>query len=256
MTRNPLELTDLVRGLPPGAQGHLAKALDVHIRPLPGRSNGHHKRVNNAKRARNGTKTAASASHASILTRLAEFGPPELNDIEDFARYLYRCARSNASRRVRKDSLSNWSPTSFQVIDAALRLAEVGPGDVVYDLGCGDGRVVSRAARVFGAGAVGFDIDPKMVVRARRRARRLGLVPQVRIRKQSMVAIPDLYAATVVYLYLPQSTVNQIMPVLLRRCTKGARLVAVNMWPANWAPAKKMVVATHAGRWRIGVWVI
>src|SRR5829696_8141767 len=106
-------------------------------------------------------------------------------------------------------------PTSDAAVEAMLRLADVKKGDVVYDLGCGDGRIVIAAAVRFGANAVGIDIDPELIARAREKAKRAGVEHLVRF-EQGDLFKADIRRATVVTLYLLTSLNQQLRPKLLR----------------------------------------
>jgi SAM-dependent methyltransferase len=134
-------------------------------------------------------------------------------------------------------------PTPQPVVDRMLELAGVKPGDVVYDLGCGDGRVVVTAARRHGVRGVGLDIDPVRVADARENVRRNGVERLVTIREQDLFQA-DLNEATVITLYLLPKLNVQLMPQLarLRPGTrivshsfpmKGARPKAVETVPLN-----------------------
>jgi SAM-dependent methyltransferase len=154
------------------------------------------------------------------------------------------------------NSISGWEPTPRWLVTEALKLAEVQPHDLLYDLGCGDGRVVVHAAKWFGARAVGFEINNKLLNVAKERIVRSGLANRARARRQSMLAIPSLHLATVVFLYLPQAAVNRIRPILLGRCSQGARIVSVASVLHNWDPYKELVVRGPRLTWNIGVWYV
>jgi SAM-dependent methyltransferase len=194
----------------------------------------------------------------SIRAKLGVLDPYGKSAVVDYAKYLQRCQRAQNSQRAipANRKVSWWAPTPQAIVIEALRLAEVTPRDVVFDLGCGDGRVVADAARFFGARAVGFDIDPAKVRQARKRVRVKGVADLVQVRKQSMLAIPDLYKATVLYLYLTQRALNRVIPILKRRCRPGTRLVTVDTWNRRWAPEKEMRVVVRQYRWRIGLWYV
>ena len=132
-------------------------------------------------------------------------------------------------------------PTPDPVIDAMLRMAEVGPDDVVYDLGCGDGRIVVAAARDFGARAVGIDIDPERVQEARARARREGVADRVEIRQGDLFTA-DVSEATVVTLYLLQELNEKLRPKLQRELKPGTRIVSQSFDMGEWKPEKQTVV--------------
>jgi SAM-dependent methyltransferase len=160
--------------------------------------------------------------------------------------------RSQARGKV----LSGWTPTPLRVITDALNLAQVADDDLLYDLGCGDGRVLVRAAKMFGAAAVGFDIRPRRIQQARSRALRFGVGDLVEVRRKNMLCIPDMHLATVVYLYLPQRAVNQLKPILLQRCRKGTRIVSVSTWLRNWKPQKELTTRVNGQKWPIGLWIV
>jgi ribosomal protein L11 methylase PrmA len=165
-------------------------------------------------------------------------------------------SRGVRSGRARGTMLSGWAPTPPQVVTEALRLADLTANDILFDLGCGDGRVVVRAAKMFGATAIGFDIHPQRIQQSRGRARRFGVGDLVRVRRQDMLSIPDLDRATVVYLYLPQRTVNRLKPMLRKRCQEGARIVSVSTWLFNWKTEKELTMRVNGRRWYIGLWIV
>ncbi len=121
-----------------------------------------------------------------------------------------------------------------------LVLAGVKKGDVVYDLGSGDGRVVIAAARIYGVKAVGLEIDPGLVKLARENVREQGLEKLVEIRQQDFLSA-DLSGATVVTLYLSYDGNLALRPKLMRELKPGARVVSyifdMGDWPAKIAEA-------------------
>lgn len=129
-------------------------------------------------------------------------------------------------------------PSSDAVMAAMFRLAAVTRRDVVYDLGCGDGRVVIAAATRFGARGVGIDIDPALVAQANADARKAGVADRVQFRVGDIfsdeVTIGD---ATVVALYLLPSLNERLRPKLLRELAPGARIVSNSFsMGAAWPP--------------------
>jgi cyclopropane fatty-acyl-phospholipid synthase-like methyltransferase len=116
-------------------------------------------------------------------------------------------------------------PTPEPVVDAMLRLARVGPEDLVYDLGCGDGRIVIAAAAKYGARGYGVDVDPLPLIRARRDAARAGVAERVRFERGDLFQT-DLRAATVVTLYLFESVNRRLAPKLRAELRPGARIVS------------------------------
>ena len=132
-------------------------------------------------------------------------------------------------------------PTSETVVDEMLTLAGVGPRDVVYDLGCGDGRIVIAAARR-GARGVGIDIDPKRVQEAKQNAREAGVADKVEFREGDLFQA-DIADATVVTLYLLSSVNLKLRPKLLKELRPGTRIVSHAFDMGDWAPLETRSVA-------------
>ena len=116
-------------------------------------------------------------------------------------------------------------PTPEPVVTAMLDLAAVTARDVVYDLGCGDGRIVITAARDRGARGVGVEIDVDLVDRAKVAARQAGVADRVRIERGDLFAM-DLRDATVVMLYLGEDLNTKLWPKLKRELRPGTRIVS------------------------------
>jgi SAM-dependent methyltransferase len=134
-------------------------------------------------------------------------------------------------------SLAPYIATPEDVVERMLALAEVTPQDVVYDLGCGDGRIPIAAARKYGARGVGVDIDPTLVAQARANAKAEGVERLVEFRLENAMTT-DITPATVVTLYLLSSSNEKLKPMLTRQLKPGARIVshAFSMgreWPAD-----------------------
>ena len=133
--------------------------------------------------------------------------------------------------------LAPYIPTPDDVVDRMLTLAETTSRDVVYDLGCGDGRIPIAAAKKYGARGVGLDIDPKLIDLARANAKAAGVERLVEFRVQNVLEA-DVSAATVVTLYLLSSSNERLRPMLQQQLKPGARIVshAFSMgrtWPAD-----------------------
>lgn len=149
-------------------------------------------------------------------------------------------------------------PSPRATVDEMLRLADVGPRDVVYDLGAGDGRVVIAAAAKFGARGVGVEIDAQLVEQARRNAQQAGVAGRVSFVVQDLFAT-DLSEATVVALYLSPNLNEKLRPRLLA-LAPGTRIVSHSSAMGDWRPDRKtsirkdvllwIVPAGVAGRWR------
>lgn len=126
--------------------------------------------------------------------------------------------------------------TPQDIVERMLSMAKVGRPDVVYDLGCGDGRIVISAARRFGARGVGIDLDPERIAEAEANARQAGVQQRVRFRQADLFAT-DFSPATVVMLYLLFEVNLQLMPQLWRQLRVGARVVSHDFhMGAQWPP--------------------
>jgi SAM-dependent methyltransferase len=121
------------------------------------------------------------------------------------------------------------------VVDRMLTLAGVGPGDVVYDLGCGDGRIVITAALRFGARGVGVDIDPARIADARANAVGARVDHLVTFKLQDAMET-DVSDASVVTLYLLSAQNIRLRPLLTGQLRAGARIVSHNFGMGDWAP--------------------
>lgn len=140
-----------------------------------------------------------------------------------------------AQQAARPPVLAPYTPTPQDVVERMLALAGVGAGDVVYDLGCGDGRIVITAARMFGARGVGVDIDPALIARARINAQQAGVESLVTFRVQDAMTV-DVSDATVVTLYLLAASNAKLRPILEKALRPGARIVSHNYPIGDWEP--------------------
>jgi precorrin-6B methylase 2 len=131
-------------------------------------------------------------------------------------------------------------PTPQHVVDKMLEVAEVTKDDVVYDLGCGDGRIVVTAAMKYGCKAFGFDIDPKRVKEARENVRKNEVEDLVRIEEQDIFEL-DLSKANVVTLYLLPSLNVKLIPQL-EKLAPGSRIVSHNFDMEGVTPDKTIKV--------------
>lgn len=128
-------------------------------------------------------------------------------------------------------------PTTTEVVDRMLDVANVSPLDVVYDLGCGDGRIVIAAAKKYGTRGVGVDLDPARIREARANAKKAGVENLVSFRVGDLFKT-DLREATVVTLYLLPELNRRLKPKLFAELAPGARVVSHdwdmgNLWPAD-----------------------
>ena len=123
------------------------------------------------------------------------------------------------------------------VVEMMLELANVGKDDVVYDLGCGDGRIVIAAAKKYGARGVGVDIDPQRIKESNENARRAGVTDRVKFIQQDLFEM-DFSEATVIALYLLPSLNLRLRPKLLRDLKPGSRIVSFAFDMGDWKPEK------------------
>jgi 23S rRNA G2445 N2-methylase RlmL len=152
----------------------------------------------------------------------------------------------------------NWStvdviyvPTPYDVVDEMLRLAGVKKGDVLFDLGSGDGRIPIAAAKKFGIRATGIDIDPALVRQAEDNARNAGVGGLVQFRQEDLFKA-DFRDATVVTLYLQPHLNLKLRPRLWAELKPGTRVVSHQFDMGDWPPEKKVERNGHS----IYVWTI
>jgi len=143
-------------------------------------------------------------------------------------------------------------PTPQEVVDAMLKLANVHQGDVLYDLGSGDGRIAVAAARQYGIRAYGIDIDPQRIQEANDNAKKAGVTHLVRFRREDLFKT-DFHDATVVTLYLLPDLNVKLRPRLFAELKPGTRIVSHQFDMGTWKPDKK--VELTAGR-TIYLWTI
>jgi SAM-dependent methyltransferase len=137
-----------------------------------------------------------------------------------------------------------YEPSPENVVEQMLKLADVHEGDIVYDLGCGDGRMVITAARQFGARGVGIDIDPQRIKESLENAKTAGVLDRVTFRNEDLFEA-DIKEATVVTLFLWRSVNLKLRPKLLRELKPGTRVVS-HHWDMNdWKPEKQADADGH-----------
>ncbi len=143
-------------------------------------------------------------------------------------------------------------PTPAEVVTAMLKLAKVGPKDVVYDLGCGDGMIVTAAAKEFGATAIGIDINPVRVKEANERVSKAGVTDKVKILNEDLFEA-KISDATVVTLYLLQTLNEKLIPKLNKELKPGTRIVSQTFSMGEAYPAEQTVEV--AGR-SVYLWTV
>lgn len=149
-----------------------------------------------------------------------------------------------------------YEPSSAAAIAAMLELGRPTPNDRVYDLGCGDGRVVIEAVRQSGARGVCVDIDPKLVRQAKDNATRAGVAERIEFVTQDLF-VTDVRQANVVFLFLWPEINLRLLPKLLRELQPGARIVSNMHDMGSLAPTKVITLNGGASRpHRVYVWTV
>jgi 2-polyprenyl-3-methyl-5-hydroxy-6-metoxy-1,4-benzoquinol methylase len=155
------------------------------------------------------------------------------------------------SQQTRSNLDILYEPSPTEVVDEMLKLARLQKNDVVYDLGCGDGRIVIAAAKKYGASGVGIDIDPKRIEEARINAKKAGVEDNVKFFQQDLFKT-ELRDATVVMLYLHYDLNLRLRPKLWKELHPGARVVSSTFDMGNWKPDATSLIS---GR-NIYLWII
>jgi ribosomal protein L11 methylase PrmA len=130
-------------------------------------------------------------------------------------------------------------PTPQEVVEDMLRLANVKKGDVLYDLGSGDGRIAITAAKRYGVRATGIDIDPQRIQEANANAKKAGVTELVKFRQEDLFKA-DFKDATVITLYLLPDLNVKLRPRLLEELKPGTRIVSHQFDMGTWKPDKKL----------------
>ena len=164
--------------------------------------------------------------------------------------------KSTAQRIKDAESLAPFVPTPMEVVEKILELAEVKKNDVVYDLGCGDGRIVVTAAEKYGARGVGVDYNMERINEARELAKEKKVEHLVKIIHQDVIKV-DFSEATVVTLYLLESSNVLLQPNLQKYLKPGSRVVSHDFNMPGWTAKKVETVSSN--EWyesTIYLWVI
>jgi SAM-dependent methyltransferase len=148
-----------------------------------------------------------------------------------------------------------YEPSPADVVQVMLRLAKVNAGDVVYDLGCGDGRIVIGAARESGARGVCVDIDPRRIAESRENARQAGVADRIRFLNQDLLAT-DIGDATVVMLFLSSRLNLALRPKLRRELKPGTRVVSHWHDMGDWKPQETLLVSSGGHERPVYLWII
>jgi SAM-dependent methyltransferase len=173
---------------------------------------------------------------------------------------LIACACAHAGEIDR--SGGPFVPTPPTVVEAMLKLANLGPHDHVVDLGSGDGRIVLTAARRYKASGVGIEIDQELVDQSNAAAKKQGVADRVRFVRQD-VREADLSRATVLTLYLLPGMMTTLRDKLLAELKPGSRVVSHDFHFENWKPDRSVTVETQekyeiTGNWtsEVHLWIV
>ena len=157
---------------------------------------------------------------------------------------LILSAAALAQEKKLRDPDVIFVPTPEDVVQKMLKMANVHKGDIVYDLGCGDGRTVIAAARDFGARAVGIDINPVRIKESQENAKAAGVTDRVTFRNEDLFEA-DIKEATVVTLYLLPSLNVKLRPKLWKDLKPGTRIVSHDFDMGEWKPEQTVELDGH-----------
>jgi uncharacterized protein (TIGR03000 family) len=160
--------------------------------------------------------------------------------------------------KQKDDYFVRYVPTPQKVVDAMLELAGVGDKDVVYDLGCGDGRIVVTAVSKFKAKrGVGVDLDPERVKDSKANAKAAKVEDRVAFREEDVLKMKDLGDASVVMLYLGNDVNERLKPILKKTLKPGSRVVSHRFTMGDWKPQKTVTVKDTDGiEYVLHLWTI
>lgn len=155
-------------------------------------------------------------------------------------------AAGQPKQNIQPQKLAPYVSSPQPIVVKMLEIAGLKSSETLFDLGCGDGRIVATAAKEFGAKAVGVELSPALARRAREAVESLGLQQQVRIIEGDMMGV-DLSGADVVALYLLTEANEQLRPKLEKELKAGARVVSLEFRIKGWKPARveKVEVRRH-----------
>ena len=147
---------------------------------------------------------------------------------------------------AQENKIVPYVPTPQEVVDRMLELARVKKGDVVYDLGSGDGRIVVTAAQKYGVTAIGFEIDPERIKESLENIKKAGVGHLVEIRQQDIRTV-DLSPASVLTMYLLPEVNLMIRPNIWKQMKPGSRVVSHDFDMGDWKPVKEEKLKDASG---------
>jgi len=156
---------------------------------------------------------------------------------------LCTCA-AQGQNRLSANNLAPFVPTPEPVVERMLEVGGLKAGETLYDLGCGDGRILFVAAQKFDARAVGVELSAKLVQQTNDKARALGLQDRVKVIEGNLLEV-DVRAADVVTLYLQRLSNEKLKPILKKELKPGARVVSHDYEIMGWRPTTVDRVVVH-----------
>jgi tRNA G37 N-methylase Trm5 len=154
---------------------------------------------------------------------------------------------------IHPNQLAPFVPSPLQIVERMLEVAKLKPGEKVYDLGSGDGRVVIAAAQKYDVKAVGIEISSRLVKQSQEEIKRLGLEEKASV-EHGDVFDADLKDADVVILYLLRDSNNTLKPKLEKSLKPGTRVVSHDYEIAGWKPIAEERIEAHKRQHRIYVY--
>jgi ubiquinone/menaquinone biosynthesis C-methylase UbiE len=151
---------------------------------------------------------------------------------------------------IQAQKLAPYVTSPQPIVEKMLEVARLKNGETIYDLGCGDGRILFSAVKNFGARAVGVEISPSLAKRAQQTLESQGMQEQVKVIQGDMMAV-DVSGANVVSLYLMTEANEQLRPKLERELKPGSRVVSLEFKIKGWKPAREETVQVHNHAYKI-----
>ncbi|HEX8772468.1 MAG TPA: methyltransferase domain-containing protein [Pyrinomonadaceae bacterium] len=200
------------------------------------------------------------AIRVGALSRVVPSASLQSKGRRDDAAAARRAAAARTARQQRTgkglrppDVIYYATPTD--TVNEMLRLADIKPGDVLYDLGSGDGRIPITAAQRYHIRAVGIDINPKLVWVSKERARGAGVSDRVRFLNEDIFRA-DISEATIVTLYLSRKLNLLLRPRLLSQLRPGTRIISHDFDMGDWKPEQKVRVPWFRGYRTVYMWIV
>lgn len=157
----------------------------------------------------------------------------------------------------RDKAVIRFVPTPDDIVDAMIKLAKVGKDDVVFEPGCGDGRIIVASVKAGAKRAVGIDLDEERVKESKEAVKTAGLGDKIDIRKGDALEVKDYGDATVVMLYMGDEFDLLVRPVLLRDLKVGSRIVSHRFTMGDWKPDEtKMITGQDGDEYLVHLWTV